>query len=238
MAGGDARRALNTLENATNDRPEGFVIDIAAIEEELEAGPVNYSREKHYDITSAFCKSMRGGDADATLYWLSALLQAGEDPKYIARRIMVHASEDVGLADNTALQTAVAAAEAVERIGMPEARIPLAHAALHVCRSPKSNSVLRGLSLAGEHIRKNNIAPVPNHLRDTHYEGAAPQGRGGYKSPHSSPEGWLAQEYAPGIALGQFYQSDDRTGTTFEGRSDAFWEHVRGTASPRKWKQG
>ncbi len=239
-AGGDARRALTTLESVAMGRGDRVVITADMVEEELAAAPVTYDRkgDAHYDIVSAFVKSMRGGDADATLYWLAVLLHAGEDPRYIARRMVIHASEDVGLADNSALQTAVACFTAIERIGMPEGRIVLAHAALHICRAPKSNSAYRGINLAAQHIAANNIMPVPNHLRDTHYEGAAPLGRGGYKSPHSTEEGWLQQEYAPGIQLGQFYQSDARGGATFEARSDGYWETIKKRLSPRKWGKG
>jgi putative ATPase len=237
-SGGDARRALLALEQTVVGRdPADVLVDVEVVNQVLDAAPVRYDRagEAHYDIVSAFAKSMRGGDADATLYWLAALLHAGEDPRYIARRMVIHASEDVGLADNSALQTAVSAFDAIERIGMPEGRIVLAHAALHICRAPKSNSAMRGIGLALDHIKNNSIMPVPNHLRDTHYEGAAPQGRGGYKSPHATADGWLEQEYAPGIKLGQFYQSDARQSPTFEARSDSFWEAVKKRVSPRKW---
>ena len=240
-SGGDARRALTTLEGIVVGRGEGAILVTAAmVEEELDAAPVNYDRkgEMHFDCMSAFAKSMRGGDPDATLYWLGVLLHGGEDPRYIARRLVIHASEDVGLADNSALQTAVAAFTAVERVGMPEGRIILAHAALHVCLSPKSNSAYRGINLANAHIRANAIMPVPSYLRDTDFEGAGPQGRGGYKSPHSAAEGWVEQEYAPGIPPGSFYQSDARQGATFEARSDSYWEAIKRRLSPRKWKAG
>lgn len=237
-SGGDARRALLTLERAVKGRKGEIVINVEKVEDELAASPVTYDRsgDAHYDITSAFVKSMRGGDPDATLYWLAVLLHAGEDPRYIARRMVIHASEDVGLADNAALQTAVSAFDAIERIGMPEGRIVLAHAALHICRAPKSNSAYRGINLALEHVKSNSIMPVPSHLRDTHYEGAAPLGRGGYKSPHSAEDGWLEQEYAPGIKPGQFYQSDARgAASTFEARSDSYWEAIKKRISPRRW---
>ena len=235
-SGGDARRCLSTLEGIAIGRHGDLVVTSKMVEEVLEAAPVTYDRkgDAHYDIISAFVKSMRGGDADATLYWLAALLHAGEDPRYIARRLVIHASEDVGLADNSALQTAMSAYQAVEKVGMPEGRIVLAHAALHVCLAPKSNSAYRGISQALKHIRDNSIMPVPSHLRDTHYEGAAPLGRGGYKSPHSSKDGWLKQEYAPGILTGEFYQSDARLPNTFEARSDKYWEGVKGDRSPRR----
>ena len=239
-AGGDARRALTTLESCVLGRGNQVTVTSEMVDEELDAAPVRYDRkgDMHYDVISAFVKSMRGGDADATLYWLAALLHAGEDPRYIARRMVIHASEDVGLADNSALQTAVSCFDAIERIGMPEGRIVLAHAALHICRAPKSNSAYRGINLAAQHVTANSIMPVPNHLRDTHYEGAAPLGRGGYKSPHGTAEGWLDQEYAPGLKLGQFYQSDARQPTTFEARSDGYWEAIKNRLSPRKWGKG
>lgn len=144
---------------------------------------------------------------------------------------MVHASEDVGLADNSALQTAVAALHAVEKIGYPEARIILAHAALHVARAPKSKSAYRGINLAFEHVAKSAPIPVPLHLRDTHYKGAAELGHVGYRSPHSDPRGWLEQEYAPGITEGQFYRSDARGELTFGARADAHGARVRAMRS-------
>jgi putative ATPase len=237
-AGGDGRRALSALESAVIGRSGEVVLTADMVQEVLDAAPVTFDRDGdfHHDTVSAFVKSMRGGDPDATLYWLAALIHAGEDPRYIARRIVVHASEDVGLADNSALQTAVAAQAAVELIGLPECRITLAHAALHVCLSPKSNSAYRGINLAEQHVRANAIMPVPNYLRDTHYEGAAPLGRGGYASPHSTPEGWVDQAYAPGVPLGAFYQSDARGGGTFEARSDGFWENIKKRVTPRRWK--
>jgi putative ATPase len=239
-SGGDARRALTTLESIALGRGNTVAIDMEMVDEELDAAPFRYDRkgDMHYDAISAFVKSMRGGDADATLYWLAFLINAGEDPRYIARRMVIHASEDVGLADNSALQTAVACFTAIERVGMPEGRINLSHAALHICRAPKSNSAYRGINLAEAYIRANGVMPVPEHLRDTHYEGAAPHGRGGYRSPHSTQEGWLEQEYAPGIRLGMFYQSDARNSPTFEAKSDGYWEAIKRRLSPRKWGKG
>lgn len=230
-SGGDVRRALGSLENITAGRDEEeLVVTPEMVEETLAASPVTFDRkgDAHYDIVSAFVKSMRGGDEDATLLWLAALVHAGEDPRYIARRMMVHASEDVGLADPSALQSAVAALLAVEKIGYPEASIVLAQAALHICRAPKSNSAYRGIHAALGYVKANNIPQVPSHLRDTHYEGAAPLGRGGYRSPHSSADGWVEQEYAPKeIVRGLFYQSDARDNNTFEQRADSFWEKLR-----------
>lgn len=235
---GDARRVLNQLESLTVGRDGTITVTEKDVAEVYEASPIAFDRkgDDHYDITSAFVKSMRGGDPDATLYWLARLIHSGEDPRYIARRIVVHASEDVGLADHTALQTAVSAFDAVERIGMPEARITLAHAALHVCRAPKSNSAYRGINAAMEYVAKQPMIPVPSHLRDTHYEGAAPLGRGGYKSPHSSIEGWLSQVYAPGIEPGSLYLSEARGQQTFEGRADAYWNSKHTNVRVRDFK--
>lgn len=236
-AGGDARRALTTLESLAVGHPAGrVVVSDAMLSEAFQSAPLNHDRtgDQHYDKTSAFCKSLRGSDPDAVLYWLAHLIHAGEDPRYIARRIMIHASEDVGLADNTALQTAVAALHAVEKIGYPEAQIILAHAALHVARAPKSNSAIRGIQLAMAHVQKEAPQPVPMHLRDTHYKGAAALGHVGYQFPHNSPLGWVEQQYAPGVARGAFYQSDARdVGATFEKRADEFWHGVTGKKQPR-----
>lgn len=236
-AGGDARRALNAFEAAIGYDPDEIVIDEKLVDEIYQASPIPYDRngDAHYDTISAFVKSMRGGDEDATMYWLARLIHSGEDPRYIARRMMIHASEDVGLADSTALQTAVAASMAVEKIGYPEARIVLAHAALHICRAPKSNSAYAAIKRALDYVQKEPVIPVPMHLRDTHYEGATPLGRGGYQSPHSDPDGWLPQEYAPGIHPGQFYRSEARGNPTFERKADIFWESVRGRPVPNKF---
>lgn len=230
-SGGDVRRALTTLESLAIGHGRAEVdITREMVDEAYAAAPVNYDRsgDQHYDVVSAFVKSMRGSDPDGTLYWLARLIHAGEDPRYIARRIMIHASEDVGLADNTALQTAVAALHAVEKIGYPEAQIILAHAALHVARAPKSNSAHRGIALALAHVTSQPPAAVPMHLRDTHYKGAAELGHVGYRFPHDDPRGWVEQDYAPGIRPGTFYQSDARNPGNFEGRADQFWEGVTG----------
>ncbi len=238
-SGGDARAALTTLEGLCigHDGNSAITITDEMIEEAYQGSPVNHDRggDQHYDIISAFVKSMRGSDPDATLYWLARLIHGGEDPRYIARRIMVHASEDIGLADNSALQTAVAAAQAVELIGYPEARIILAHAALHVCRAPKSNSAYRGINLALQAVASEAPSAVPLHLRDTHYKGADKLGHGGYASPHSDPRGWLEQQYAPDLPRGRFYQSDARGAGTFEKRADDFHHQVAGEIPIRKF---
>ena len=236
-AGGDGRRAINAVEDILvgYGRGDGVEIDVAAVEEAFSAAPINYDRagDQHYDVISAFIKALRGSDEDAVLYYLARLVHVGEDPRFIARRLMVHASEDVGLADNAALSTAVAALHAVEHIGYPEARIVLAHAALHVARAPKSASASRGIDLALAHVRGEAQAAVPLHLRDAHYAGAAELGHVGYRYPHDDPRGWVEQEYAPGIPRGAFYQSDARDGNTYEARADAFWGRVRGEPTPR-----
>ncbi|RDD70412.1 replication-associated recombination protein A [Paracoccus versutus] len=226
-SGGDARRALTTLESLAlgHDGP----VTEAMIEEAYAAAPINHDRsgDAHYDVVSAFIKSMRGSDPDATLYWLARLIHGGEDPRFIARRIMIHASEDVGLADNTALQTAVAAAQAVEKIGYPEAQIVLAHAALHVARAPKSASACRGIMAALQLVASTPPAPVPLHLRDAHYRGAEALGHTGYVLPHDDPRGWVEQDYSP-IPPGTLYQSDARDAATFEKRADEYWRKVTG----------
>jgi putative ATPase len=238
-SGGDARRALTTLESLTVGHEGGQVlITESMLEEAYASAAINHDRsgDQHYDVVSAFVKSMRGSDPDATLFYLARLIHAGEDPRYIARRIMIHASEDVGLADNTALQTAVAAASAVEKIGYPEARIILAHAALHVARAPKSNSACRGISAALAAIESGSAGVVPKHLRDAHYKGAEALGHVGYQFPHADARGWSDQEYVPGLKLGAFYQSDARAGGTFEKRADQFWEELTGRSQPKTFE--
>lgn len=234
-SGGDARSALTTLESLCVGYDAGTTIVITddMLDEVYKAASVNHDRsgDQHYDVVSAFVKSMRGSDPDATLYWLARLIHAGEDPRYIARRIMIHASEDVGLADNTALQTAVAAAQSVEMIGYPEAQIILAHAALHIARAPKSGSACRGIGLAMQAVAKEAPAQVPLHLRDAHYKGAEKLGHVGYAFPHDDARGWVDQEYVPGLAQGRFYQSDARKSPTFESRADNYWEAI--TDSPQ-----
>jgi putative ATPase len=238
-SGGDARRALTTLETLCFGHPKGVItITKTLVDEAFKAAPIMSDRSgnEHYNKISAFIKAMRGSDPDATLYWLAHLIHGGEDPRYIARRLMVHASEDVGLADNTALQTAVAAMHAVEKIGYPEAKIILAHAALHIARAPKSNSACRGISLALAHVTTEPPLSVPMHLRDTHFKGAAELGHVGYQFPHDDPRGWADQDYAPGIEPGTFYQSDARTAATFEKRADQFWQDTTDRPQPkREW---
>lgn len=237
-SGGDARRALTTLESLAvgHAGDENIVITDDMIDEAYASAPINHDRsgDAHYDIVSAFIKSMRGSDPDATLYWLARLIHGGEDPRYIARRIMIHASEDIGLADNSVLQTAVAASQAVEKIGYPEAQTILAHAALHLARAPKSSSASRGLGLALQYVASQPPESVPLHLRDAHYKGAASLGHVGYQFPHDDARGWVEQIYAEGIPRGAFYQSDARGASTFEKRADEFWERVTGMPPVRR----
>src|SRR6266581_6506592 len=208
LAGGDARRALTYLEAAALGLPEGGRIDTATLERAVDRAAVRYDRDgdQHYDVISAFIKSMRGSDADAALHYLARMIEAGEDPRFIARRLIVHASEDVGMADPSALQIAVAAAHAVEFVGLPEARINLAQAVIHVALAPKSNAVVKAVNAAGQDVRAGLIAPVPAHLRDASYRGAQRLGHGsGYRYPHDYAEGVIAQQYAPDMVAGRRY---------------------------------
>ncbi|MBM7645866.1 putative ATPase [Scopulibacillus daqui] len=204
VSNGDARTALHALELAvltTDPDQHGTIhIDLGVAEESIQQRVLQYDKsgDNHYDTTSAFIKSMRGSDPDATLYWLAKMIEAGEDPKFIARRIYIHAAEDVGLADPNALLIAQAAAHAVTFIGMPEARIPLAEAALYIATAPKSNSVLKSIDKAIDAVRNETSGQVPIHLRDAHYKGAAKLGHGiGYKYPHDYEDGYTPQNYLP-----------------------------------------
>ncbi len=208
LAAGDARRALTYLEAAALGLPAGGEVTVATVERAVDRAAVRYDRggDQHYDVISAFIKSMRGSDADAALHYLARMIEAGEDPRFIARRLIVHASEDVGMADPSALQTAVAAAHAVEFVGLPEARINLAQAVIHVALAPKSNAVVQAVNAAAQDVRDGLIGPVPAHLRDASYRGAQRLGHGtGYRYPHDYPEGVIAQQYAPDAAAGRRY---------------------------------
>jgi len=230
-AAGDGRRVITTVESLTIGAAPGAVISIDddAVDEVYAASPIPFDRsgDDHYDTISAFIKSMRGSDPSATLYWLARLIHAGEDPRYIARRLMVHASEDIGLADNSALQTAVAACQAVETIGYPEARIILAHAALHIALAPKSNSAYRGINAALQYVQTQAPIPVPDDLRDAHYSGAAAMGVTPYLSPHATAAGYVPRTHAPGLAPDAFYQCDSRSDQSFEARARDYWADLR-----------
>jgi putative ATPase len=202
-ADGDARRLLNALELAvTTSAPgaDGVVsVDLSVAEASTQARPVRYDKsgDEHYDTISAFIKSMRGSDPDAALYWLAKMLAAGEDPRFIARRIMIFSAEDVGNADPRALMVASAAASVVEMVGMPEARIPLAQAVTYVACAPKTNAAYMGINKAEEEIRKGRRREVPNHLKDANMD-AKSRGHGeGYLYPHNFPGHHVAQVYMP-----------------------------------------
>jgi putative ATPase len=214
LASGDARRALTALEAAadgvTGTGAAGIdaVIDVPAVERAVTEATVRYDRQgdQHYDVISAFIKSIRGSDPDAALHYLARMLVAGEDPRFIARRLMVHASEDIGLADPTALQAAVAAAQVVQLVGLPECRLALAQATVHLATAPKSNAVITGIDEAMADVRAGAAGAVPPHLRDGHYAGAQKLGNAvGYRYPHNAPDGVLAQQYPPDGLVGHDY---------------------------------
>jgi putative ATPase len=210
LAGGDARRALTALEAAADSAVATGLdeIDLATVEATVDKAAVRYDRQgdQHYDVTSAFIKSIRGSDVDAALHYLARMIEAGEDPRFIARRLIVHASEDIGMADPTALQVAVAAQQAVQFIGMPEGRLALAQATIHLATAPKSNAVIMAIDAALSDVRSGGAGTVPPHLRDGHYAGAAKLGNAqGYRYPHNVPEGVLAQQYPPDGLVGRDY---------------------------------
>ena len=213
-AEGDARHALTSLEVAAalageSGRPQ---IALGDAEAALAMRALRYGDDEHYDVLSAFIKSIRGSDADAGLYWLARMLEAGEDPRLIARRLVILASEDVGLADSQGIVVADAAARAVEFVGMPEARLNLAHAVLYLARAPKSNSVTSALGSAVADVHDRGAGRVPPHLRDAHYPGAQSLGHGeGYRYPHDAPGGWVDQEHRPGeVADRRYYRPSGR----------------------------
>lgn len=209
-ANGDARRALTGLDAAaTSATSTGMSrVTLADAERAVQQASVPYDKDgdQHYDVISAFIKSMRGSDPDAALHYLARMIEAGEDPRFIARRLMILASEDIGMADPSALQTAVAAAQGVAMIGMPEGAIILAHATIHCSLSPKSNAVITGLEAATADVRSGGIGRVPPHLRDSHYPGAGALGHGaGYVYPHDVPGGVAAQQYLPDELVDRTY---------------------------------
>lgn len=217
IAGGDARQALNAVELGiiSTDRSEDGQIHITldVAEECIQKRAVKYDKngDNHYDTISAFIKSMRGSDPDAAVYYLSRMLYAGESVTFVARRIMVHAAEDVGLADPHALQVAVAASLAAERVGMPEARIILAEAAMYVATAPKSNSVVMAIDEGMQEVAQSGDLRIPAHLQDAHYKGAAKLGHGeGYLYPHDFENNYVRQQYLPDELAGRkFYRPSD-----------------------------
>ncbi len=229
VSDGDARKCLNALELAVlSSRPnaEGrIVIDLAAAEESVQQKTVVYDGDgdAHYDTISAFIKSIRASDPDAAIYWLAKMLYAGEDIRFIARRIVIAASEDVGMADSNALRVAVAAQQAVEFIGMPEARIILGHATIYLATAPKSNRAYLAIDAALEDVKQGRTLPVPKHLRDSHYKGAETFGNGvGYLYPHDYEGGFIPQRCLEGGR--QYY---DPTTNGLEGRVKERLDHYR-----------
>lgn len=212
IANGDARSALNAVELAVLTTPPGEdgvrEITLEVAEESIQKRSVRYDKsgDQHYDVISAFIKSLRGSDPDAAMHWLARMIYAGEDPRFIARRLIVHAAEDVGMADPNALTVATSAAYALEYIGMPEARIPLAEAVLYIATAPKSNAVIKAVDKALGDIGKQKLGSVPVHLRDAHYKGAGKLGHGkGYKYPHNFENNYVSQQYMPDELLGVKY---------------------------------
>ena len=208
---GDARVALNALETAWRSRAAGkpgapVTLSLDDLQDAAQKAPVSYDREDaHYDTISAFIKSMRGSDPDAAIYYMASMIAGGEDPKFIARRMIVFASEDVGNADPEALQVAVAAARAVEFVGLPECRINLSQAAAYLALAPKSNAAYKAVDAALDDVRREGNQPPPAHLRDANYRGAKELGHGtGYKYPHASG-GWVEQQYLPDRLSGRRY---------------------------------
>ena len=230
LAGGDARRSLTYLEAAAGaaNSKGSTDIDLATAETAVDTAAVRYDRQgdQHYDVTSAFIKSVRGSDADAALHYLARMMEAGEDPRFIARRLVILASEDIGLADPTALTTAVAAAQAVQLIGMPEARLNLAQATIALAVAPKSNAVTTAIDAASADVRAGKIGPVPSHLRDAHYAGAKKVGHGtSYVYSHDAPFGIAEQQYAPDVVKDARYYRPTSLGA--ESAIRERWERVR-----------
>jgi putative ATPase len=212
-AGGDARAALNTLELAWSTAgSEGVPLEARHVEDAARLRPVVYDKggDAHYDFTSAFIKSIRGSDPDAALYYLAAMLEGGEDPRFIARRLIVHASEDIGMADSQALLVATAAAHAVEHVGLPEAQLNLAHATIYLATAPKSNAVLKAIGAARRDVREHGTIRPPKTLRDTHYRGAKKLGHGeGYVYPPDDPAGYEVDHLPDELAGRRYYERDE-----------------------------
>jgi putative ATPase len=234
VADGDARNALSALELAAlsvePDAQGVRRISRPVMEQATQGRALRYDRagDEHYDAASAFIKSLRGSDPDAAVYWMTRMIAAGEDPRFIARRLVIHAAEDVGLADPTALLVATAAAQAVEFVGLPEAQIPMAEAAIYIATAPKSNAVVVALGRANEDVTERRPPPVPVHLRDTSYPGAKRLGHGkGYHYPHDSPGHVVDQAYLPEGAQSRPYYEPSENGFEAELRRRAADGRVR-----------
>lgn len=247
IAGGDARRALTALEavseTALSAHPDATasapgLVDLEMVEASVDRAAVRYDRDgdQHYDVASAFIKSIRGSDVDAAMHYLARMLSAGEDPRFVARRLVISASEDIGMADPTSLPIAVAAAQAVQLIGMPEAQLTLSQATIHLASAAKSGSVTAALGAAMADIAAGKAGMVPAHLRDGHYSGAKALGNAiGYKYPHDHPDGVLAQQYAPDELVGvDYYQPTARGAERDLGvRVSRLRKIIRGLSRPR-----
>ena len=211
LVDGDGRALLTTLEVAVAVAGPDRRVTVEAVEGARTTRALTYGRDDHYDVVSAFIKAVRGSDPDAGLYWLARMLSSGEDPRFVARRLVILASEDVGMADPTSLVVATAAASAVEFVGLPEAQLNLAQAVVHLAQAPKSNRVTVALGAALDDVRNRPKGAVPAHLRDGHYKGAASIGHGrGYAYPHDDPRGWVEQGYLPNeLADRRYYEPTD-----------------------------
>ena len=230
-ADGDARVALTTLDTAIilarADGPDNNVVDVAHVARARDGRLYHQSRDTHFDQISAFIKSVRGSDPDGALYWLVTMLEAGESPRFLARRLVILASEDIGLADPMGLVLADAAARTVEFIGLPEGRLTLAHATITLSLMPKSNSVTQALGAVTRAVQANGLSEVPDHLRGSNYRGAEDQGFGtGYQYPHDHPGGWVAQQYLPDSLVGSSFYDPSHY-----GRERALVEQWRATMS-------
>jgi putative ATPase len=242
LASGDARRALTALEAAASSaraleasgETEHAIVTDEVVAAAVDRALLRYDKngDEHYDVISAFIKSLRGSDPDAAIHYLARMIEAGEDPRFIARRLMVHAAEDVGLADPQALLIAVAAAEATQLIGLPEARIPLAEATIYIATAPKSNAVVVAIDAAIADVRAGRFGRVPGPLRDAHYPGAKRLGHGvGYKYPHDEPLGVSEQQHLPDELVGRSYYRPTRHGNerVVSERLEKILRIVRGT---------
>ena len=217
-AGGDGRQVLTALEVACALAHPGSV-ELSHVESALGTSALRYGRDDHYDVVSAFIKSLRGSDPQAAVYYLARMLEAGEDARFIVRRMVIFASEDIGLADPTSLLVAVAAAQALEHVGLPEAQLNLSQAAIHLATAPKSNRAALAIWSARADVQAGAVGEVPPHLRDSHYQGAQSLGHGtGYDYPHDHLDGWVAQQYLPDAQVDKRYYEPSEHGREREVR--------------------
>jgi putative ATPase len=234
LADGDARKALNALEIAaltTAPAPDGSIcVNLAGAEESIQRKAVVYGDDGHYDTISAFIKSIRGGDPDAALYWLAKMLHAGEDIRFIARRLVICASEDIGMADSQGILVALAAAQACDMVGLPEAQIPLAHATVYLATAPKSNRAYAALSSARKEVENGITLPVPRHLRDKHYAGADRLGHQGYLYSHDYDGAYVPQAYLPEGR--RYYFPSDQGMEKRVGERLEYWRSLFDSAQP------